>query len=273
MGAVMTTQTVAQRLSAYEWLGCSRVLDDAQVFAIARLLYALRLALEELKAYYSALKPPRLTDGFMNPRFCPSIDSYQVNPTTPMVQFRYVRPLESGSSCVTFLAKLNDASQREVVVKFVRRYGREAHEWMAAKTPRWAPELIYHGRLGDGYGDLALVVMEYVVGETFHDYYSGRVDKDIKEVLKRRLDAFNEAGFLFGDLRKPNIMLEGSIEAEAAVRFIDFDWACQTGAGARYPFHTFPASRSKAVSDDDRRHPREYDLIIKEHQDQMLVDL
>lgn len=79
MGAVMTSQTVVQRLSAYEWLGCSRVLDDAQVFAIARRLYALRLAIKDLEAYYQFLSTPTVRVGHIHPRFCPFITFFMDN--------------------------------------------------------------------------------------------------------------------------------------------------------------------------------------------------
>jgi len=261
MGAVLTTQTIVQRLSAYEWLGCSRILDDAQVIESSRRFYALRLALRELEDYYLQLLPPIVPDGGIHPRFCPSITSFVDSTTGHSVDFDYVRPFEEEPTCVTFLSRRRD-TQEEVVVKFVRRYGKEAHEWMAERT--WAPRLLHHGILGAGYGDLALVVMEYVKGRTLEERYPTRITTHVRDSVARCLNAFNEAGFLFADLRRPNIMRVDDTEesAEGSIRFIDFDWACKEGDGARYPVHL--SSFVKDVSG-----ARDYDIITKEHQDEM----
>ncbi|GJJ11204.1 hypothetical protein Clacol_005436 [Clathrus columnatus] len=65
------------------------------------------------------------------------------------VRFEYLRPLEPEESlCVTFLAKQltsESTDDKLIVVKFVERYGEQAHRLLAAE--KLAPELFYLGPL------------------------------------------------------------------------------------------------------------------------------
>lgn len=140
----------------------SQLLGDRQVYTVARHLYALKRGVEELSEFYRTLTAPQVTPTFIHPRFCPYRTSF-VNADGVKVTFQYVRPFERYVGCVIFEAKLS-TQDSHVVVKFVREYGRDAHAHMAQAG--YAPTLIHYGELGDGYEDLALVVMEYVDGPT-----------------------------------------------------------------------------------------------------------
>ncbi|KAF5338213.1 hypothetical protein D9757_015184 [Collybiopsis confluens] len=166
MGAVLTSRTIAQLLSPYEWLGYSRLFNDQQVYRIARLLYALRLSIAELHEYYARLITPVVQPGHIHPRFCPSVTSFFSDKTE--ISFVYAHPFEQDFTCVTFKATRTD-TQQPIVIKFVRQYGQEAHLLMAKH--KMAPKLLSCTPLGDQYDDLSLVAMEFIKGQTLQDAY------------------------------------------------------------------------------------------------------
>ncbi|KAJ3979667.1 hypothetical protein F5890DRAFT_1569265 [Lentinula detonsa] len=274
MGAVLTSRVITQRLSPYEWLGCSRVLDDDQVLQVARRLYALRLSIADLKEYYQNLPSPDVEHDHIHPRFCPCIKSFSLDGEN--VQFVYVQPLERDPSSVTFKAIRSD-TQSSIVIKFARRYGEAAHKWMADK--RLAPRLLTCESLGEKYDNLLLVVMEFVEGQTLYDAYDSTepLPEYVRYGVRKALDVLAQGDFVFGDLRRPNVMLENETEnehedeelevpLEKRIRFIDFDWAGREGSDLRYPFHL--ASVVRRVSG-----ALEHDPITRVHQDKMFENL
>ncbi|EEB89619.1 hypothetical protein MPER_12262 [Moniliophthora perniciosa FA553] len=310
LGAVMTTRTIVQRLSGFEWFGASRVLDTQHVLKLGRLLYALRLGIAELKEYYSKLEAPTVIPGTdsdsdsdsdsdpgsdsgsetetetetkakvkvkpkpktvtpVPPRFCPYVNSF-VDSEGQTIHFSYVTPLEHDPVCATFKAKLLDGQDagKLVVVKFVESYGVDAHRHLAKKG--FAPQLLHDGTSGPHYGDLSLIVMDFVEGQTLHDLYQGAIPKDVRKAIRKVLDELAKKQFIIGDLRRPNVMLVEAEDADESVekrlRFIDFDWACREGDGMRYPFHLASVVREPSGA-------REYDIIERKHQESMFEKL
>ncbi|KAI3618081.1 hypothetical protein WG66_005673 [Moniliophthora roreri] len=231
MGGVITTQTIVQRLSPYLWLGTSRIQNGEYVISIAQKLFALRKAIAELNKYYRELAG---TGNAIEPAcFFPYITSFDKH--NNKVKFEYLKPLEDDPTCVTFLAKRPGTSAK-FVVKFTRRYNAEAHESMAKKG--FAPQLIHYGSL---YGGLNLVVMDYIEGATLSTLYppaSHRTKEAYKDAISKALKALHEDGFIFPDLRQPNVMFaaKGGTKVEC-VRLIDFDWVCKEADKARYPIY------------------------------------
>ncbi|KAK1231688.1 hypothetical protein PQX77_005174 [Marasmius sp. AFHP31] len=261
-GAVLTSRTIVQRLTPYIWLGCSRVLEDAQVYDIARKLYALKLGVKELAEYYHKFIVPNHVPGFIHPRFCPHITSFSRSSDNHKVDFVYVRPLEAEMGCVTFEAKLSTQEQH-VVVKFVRQYGYMAHAYMAER--RLAPDLIHFGLVGEGYGNLVMVVMELVEGRTLAEAYDVKapLPPDILNNVREALKVLNSASYVHGDLRRQNIMLldNRQNDDDTGIRIIDFDWVGEKGE-VRYPPHTSSVVLGVAGA-------QEYDKIQQEHQDKL----
>ncbi|KAG7090483.1 hypothetical protein E1B28_009597 [Marasmius oreades] len=272
VGAVTTSRTIVQRLTPYEWLAVSRAMDDAQVLRVARILYALRVAIhEDLRNYYKDLKPPTVLEGHVHPRHCPFISSFELvedEQQARPVEFDYVKPLERGHTCAAFLVRRRDVNEL-AVVKFVRRYGADAHRLMADEG--LAPALIHYGPLGDPHApDLHIVVMEHVVGRTLYDLYGdGDLPGGVKSAIQDALKKLNHGGFIFPDLRRPNVMVttggdDGNVEGY--LRFVDFDWVCQKDEGMRYPCH---------LSEELRRcsGAKDYDVITLQHQERMFREL
>jgi hypothetical protein len=137
---------------------------------------------------------------------------------------------------MTYLAMMLDENSRDagekVVVKFVARYGEQVHRFLAEQA--YAPALRYYGPipipdapqfepslgpaemarpgLALGFERMHMVVMNYV--ETFRPPENAY--EQVREVLLR----LNSEGYIFGDLRRPNILFD----PEGNVKFIDFNW-------------------------------------------------
>lgn len=115
------------------------------------------------------------------------------------------------------------ADNTKMYVKFVKRYGKEAHEFCAERGR--APKLFGFKKLGEGW---FMVVMEYL--QDFHMW--DNEPKAAQESLKEFISEYRQNGFVHGDLRKPNILVSNSDCSN--FKLIDFDWAGQHGA-AHYP--------------------------------------
>ncbi|KAG7091938.1 hypothetical protein E1B28_008330 [Marasmius oreades] len=284
MGGVLTTRPIVQRLSDYLWLGNSRVMDEAQVKRVARTFYALRKATQTLKQHWKSFTRPSIVKGFDHPRFFPSFDRFIDEHTGNVVKFAYVKALEEAPSCVTFLVKkllaveapsasedededdhpTVDKDSSSIVIKFIRRYNKEAHLIMGEKG--YAPKLLGYRSLGEespGYEDLTLLAMEYVEGQTLFDRYQNqKLPVHIKDGVKEALRVLNDAGYIFADLRRPNVMAT----SDEKVQLIDFDWVCEKDGGMRYPFHLSEDARKRSGAEDN-------EVITLKHQQKMLKEL
>lgn len=77
------------------------------------------------------------------------------------------------------------------------------------------------------------------------------------------MEVLNEGGFVFGDLRRLNIMLADKANPhsdDSCIRFIHFDWVGKEGKDLRFPFHLSGMIRGVTGA-------TEYDMIQKKHQD------
>jgi serine/threonine protein kinase len=199
------------------------------------MFYALRKNLALLRRYYENLQPtgnPR-TAGT---RFFPSITAYREG--NDIIDFEYQGFLEDDPSCLAIRARTCTELPRDIVVKFVDRYGERAHRVLAEEG--LAPKILYCGspRLEDSegqpsYHSLLMVVMEYVNGEPLFSAKLGANTETLQRVrdeVRRALDLLHSKGLVFGDLRPPNVMVTNATE----VKLIDFDWAGEHGQ-AKYP--------------------------------------
>ncbi|KAK0463243.1 uncharacterized protein EV420DRAFT_1523465 [Desarmillaria tabescens] len=268
MGAVFTTQPIVQRLTDFIWLGTSPVINDAQCIRVAGVLRALKAGVRILNDYYRDLVHLPLSSNAHHPRFFPFPTSF-LNDNQPRVHFKYLKPLKPlDPGCVTFLAEtIPDKSK--VVVKFVQTYGVEAHRLLAQHN--LAPPLLHFKHLsedGAGYGALKMVVMGYVEGKTVTKVFNGAaLSPNVVGDLECALSILHGEGLVFGDLRRPNIMIMPGPNEDDTVRLIDFDWAGKENE-VRYPIHL---NQSKEVKWADG--VGSYRKIDKTHDLDMLVIL
>ena len=212
----------------------------------------------ELSDYYDLIQwgpdIPALVQDEPHPRFFPyptEFDEYLATNTGSgpnHIKFEYIDAFRGDPTDVTFLAKVISPSDRKLVIKFVDRYGVEAHQLLA--DAGMAPRLLYCGLL-DGKNDarevkshalsstkcgglyvgpMRMVVMEHFEGRAA-DGEKDTWPKDLRNKVEKAIKKLHDAGLVFGDLRGPNIMFSGE---KAAI--IDFDWAGREGE-VRYPRH------------------------------------
>ncbi|KAK0213540.1 hypothetical protein IW262DRAFT_1516901 [Armillaria fumosa] len=263
LGAVFPTLPIVQHLTDYLWLGNSRANDDDHALRLARVFQSLRLAIDDLEEYYQKLELPD-PPSIQTARYFPDITEYSTG--TEVIKFQYLQPLEVYESCMTFLAKLDEAHGREqVVVKFVQGYGAEAHRLLATKGK--APALKYCGPISsDGkywYGSLQMVVMEFLRGQTVAQKYEGSIAEEVHTAVRGAVQILHDQSLVHGDIRLPNIMIvDGTGDEGERMRIIDFDWAGEQGK-VRYPLHLSDYIRNTLGVKD-------YDFITFQHDMQMV---
>lgn len=268
LGAVFTDNCIIQRLTDYIWIPAHSALDDEQFLRIGRVLYALRESVAQLKDWYENVlkrEEPPFESNTSHPaphsRFFPSPDTYLRDNNA--VRFRYQRPLELHPSCVTYLAKTVEANPIDVVVKFVSRYGEDAHKAMS--DAGFAPKILYYGRINidpcmPSYGRLRMVVMEYVQGMTAYSaLQQDSLPRNFHRDLENAIKYYHGLGFVFGDLRESNVM----VTKDDKVQLIDFNWAGREGEV------TYPVSISHSI--DWPEGVRGLEAICKQHDLVMLA--
>jgi serine/threonine protein kinase len=229
---------IVQRLTDYIWVGLDSVLSESHITRIARAFYALKASLKKLNSYYESLHPTGNLPA--DSRYFPSITAYHPH-GGELVQFKYVGFLENCPDCITLHARARTTPAQDIVVKFVDRYGKKAHQILADEG--LAPKLLYCGspHLNDdepSYQSISMVVMEYVDGDTFavaKQRMSEESIKTVRSTVRRALLLLHSHGLVFGDLRSWNVMITKSDE----VKLIDFNWSGEEGQ-AKYPLLISP---------------------------------
>ena len=234
----MTEYAIFQRLTDYVWLGIDSVFSDPHYRRVGRIMYALKRALNTLDAYYTALPASKdNSDSSLQKLYLfePSIDSYLSEDGT-LVKFKYVSKTEASPGCVTFLAETRTEAPRRIIVKFVEHYNADAHKLVA--TAGLAPVLYYCGKVSvraqdPSYGRLKMVVVEFIQGTTLYNRQA--FPDSIVDQIKRALEVLHSNGYVFGNLRRPNIV----ITADDQVKLTNFELAGLEGKD-RYPIRIAP---------------------------------
>jgi len=240
---------------------------------------------EALGDYYESVSKdqdiPALVLNEPHPRFFPYPTSFEEYPTKAdhepkCTEFRYIDTFSAASTNVTFLAKVKSSGQK-LVIKFVDRYGVEAHQLLADAS--MAPRLLYCGQLdgkkdvrraegrdeddtnpGGLYdGPMRMVVMEYIEGKTAQE--DPAWPEGAREQVEKAIQTLHDAQLVYGDLWAPNVVFSGD-----KVFLIDFDWAGKVGK-VQYPrgFSVMVKLPGKEVE------KLEMKPILKEH-DQFMLD-
>jgi serine/threonine protein kinase len=232
-----------QPLTPYLFVGLSDTYHSSRTRELARVFCALRIAMTSLEKFWDSLYP--IADGaavvgaddgnpgsqFLASRYAPYQKTF-TDSTGRQATLEYHSPIEEEFNSVTFKAMMTiDDIPTWVVVKFTEAgaYGMAAHE--ASSDQGFAPKLYYAGEMSPG-SQFWMVVMEFVEGNTLLQLKdkNRKVPQSFREELEAAVQWLHNHGFVFGDLRAQNIM----INSEGKVKLIDFDWAGKAGE-ARYP--------------------------------------
>ncbi|KIK17415.1 hypothetical protein PISMIDRAFT_685324 [Pisolithus microcarpus 441] len=226
LGGVITSKCIVQRLTDFLWVPVHSTHDDDHWLRIARIFYVLKESIGRLESCELCYN---LSHPIPHPWFFPSVHTFSENGVE--VRFEYMKPLEDDQTCVTYLVETVEAPQKKIVVKFITRYGADVHRTMAEAG--FAPKLHYFGPIDTtedavSYDKLRMVVMDYMEGVTLsavikQERVPARVVTHLREAIKH----LHGAGFVFGDLCGPNVIVTPSDEITAWL--IDFDWAGKDG--------------------------------------------
>ncbi|KAG5639090.1 hypothetical protein H0H81_007034 [Sphagnurus paluster] len=229
LGAVFTDKFIVQRPTDMMWIGLSSTNEDARTHRFARTIMALRQSLQDLDTHYTEISTAEIPslDGYRpRPRFYPYPTSFLQD--VKVTHFDYVKMTEDDARCMTFLAKTKGDLPSPDIVKFANAYGDQAHRFLADRN--YAPKLRYCGPLGLGNhtaepgrsplsttstdeSSMKMMVMDYVAPHAR--------PADAREQVAQILTELHTAGFVFGDLREPNILFN----EEGKVQLTDLNWA------------------------------------------------
>ena len=254
-GAVFADQFIAQTLTDYisiiPRLGDNgRSPFDSAGHRVATLFRALKTCITDLNSYYSRLmdaiappQPPKVASttgggpsfrmpavpycppSMISPHFTTYHHPAYHHPAGQVVLTYKKRLAPSADMKAVFVAEAKSASETAtVVVKFTHKYNREAHDLLARASPPQAPLLRYCAY--EPTVQLWVVVMDYVKGTQVKDKLTNPAHI---ASLQKAVTTLHSSGFVFGDLRAPNVLTVGDV-----VVLIDFDWSGKYGE-ARYP--------------------------------------
>jgi hypothetical protein len=234
-------KVIVQRLTDMRWIALSSTQEDNRIYHNARVLIALRNCLKTLRKYYENLKHSkliRIVHGKPHPRFFPYTTSFTDAPRRQNVHFRYLGFMQDDPACVTYRAEITDkdgtATGDRVVVKFVASYGEEVHDFLAqvgmAPTLRYCGPFYQKTGLSDDLprpaqrappglflrSNMRMVVMDFIDALPWDQN-----PQDAREQIREVLTVLHTNGYVFGDLRQPNILFD----KDKKVKLIDFDWS------------------------------------------------
>ena len=237
MGAVLLDKVVVQHFTGWMHIAEDSAggeddandLGDLCVERLAQVFVSLRHAVEALTEWYQMHVVP----GRSFSRLFPWIDHFENE--GEVTNFVYLKALQAHAACKTFLVqKTGGGHEGELlVVKFVETYGNEVQDFMASHG--LAPKLHHCAALADmfpghSFRRLMMVAMDPVSGETLEDKYGGSVvPKDVADKIAAVLTTLWDAGWVHGDIRAPNLMIDDG----GSVKLIDYDWA---GADAKVEY-------------------------------------
>ncbi|GJJ15910.1 hypothetical protein Clacol_010188 [Clathrus columnatus] len=209
-------------------------IEDKQLWANTQTLLVLWETLKQLASFYqNSLANIRPWVSGSHLHFYPYPTSFPYlspNGACHEVKFEYRKALELEVECVTYLARTLEEKPKDIIVKYVGRYGEKAHKFLA--NLNYAPQFYYHGPLPNSaclVGSISAEDQEtsklYLQPETMHMVVMEFIKSDDKatpsrEQLEKILVKLHGEGYAFGDFRNQNVL----VDTDRNVKLIDFDW-------------------------------------------------
>ena len=214
-GAVYTNTACIDRLTPCLWLTLQPNNRPAMA-QLARTLKALKVALGHLKHYYT--NRPSAAGTQLEVEF-PCFRKFKDETSQQQTESEIVYTANIKNH--VFRAKTNTG--KKVVVKFVEKYGSDAHR--ACAVNGFAPQLLSDKKVTSRY---KMIVMEDLEDATNLECYIYPSPDDKKRLLKRceeALTKLHKSGFCHGDFRSNNILV---VNNGKDIQIIDFDWSGRT---------------------------------------------
>ncbi|KAJ6537543.1 hypothetical protein DFH09DRAFT_1090897 [Mycena vulgaris] len=198
--------------------------EDYHHACVARIFRALTQAIDALVEYYAELEPPseEPIPCLMGPapHFSKFISSENITYTISYTK-RFVNRRNSLNRTVylAICTPNNGGNPIQCVVKFATSYSVELHRRMAEKLA--APKLLYWSK-ESSVGGLHVIIMQYIDQENRF-----KVLPEAFQQLQNVVAEMHRDGYVFGDLRLPNILIGG----DGGLLVIEYDWS---GKGERF---------------------------------------
>jgi serine/threonine protein kinase len=171
------------------------------------------------------------------------------------IHFHITERLVTGlkGNHLLYLASTTDPKPQVIVLKFSRQYGVGLHQFCASMGH--APELLAFEKLPGGWYGIAMEYLpsaERLLESRSLADYGEKWLKDLDNIVSK----FHAQGYVHGDLRPPNIIVDGE-----TLMLIDFDW------GGKDADATFPQIRLNPILRDHRWESptKKRDSIVLEH--------
>ncbi|CAA7260618.1 unnamed protein product [Cyclocybe aegerita] len=197
---------------------------DQHVGLLVHTLRVLRGCLDELDLYYGQMEPLDVDKFPLLP--APHFQTF-TPPISGPVQLRYLERCNTHftrNPQAVFLAEATGGFLQQptnCIVKFTAQYCKEAHELMFDEGVA-AP--LFHCKWEESVG-MYVVITKYLEESEGASLSPEGLDK-----LRKALKMLHQKGFVYGDLRTPNIILD----TNGHPRLIDFDWSGVAGE-VQYP--------------------------------------
>ena len=215
-GAVFTGAVCVDRLTNCLWLAFQPNNRPAMV-ELAKTLKALKMAVDDLKAYYERGGGSSPKQELTTPYFRTYFDKQEGKD----VEVEYMDEIKNH----VYSGKTN--TNKKVVVKFVEQYGENAHK--ACSDAGFAPALLSCMQVTSRFYMVVMEELENATGlTTYMRHCSNREEKRLViEQCKKALKTLNDKGFCHGDFRTNNILVRKAEDIHIWV--IDFDWSGEIG--------------------------------------------
>jgi len=203
--------------------------------------------------YYKCLPPPPIPAKY---RRFPNVRGLCRVSGSNRLDFQITEILgDSTKGRYIYVALTSGPKPEKIVVKFTRKYGKELHEFCADQN--YSPKLLAYERLP---GDWIGVAMEFVASAChfFESKFIQECGRRWLEEMDKMVAAIHGAGYVHGDLRPPNFVVDGK-----KLLLIDFDWGGNEGDAM------FPDIELQRIIRIDRNDT----MITKEHDQRVLVHM
>ncbi|KAH9162832.1 hypothetical protein EDB89DRAFT_2234529 [Lactarius sanguifluus] len=225
-GAILADVFTFESFTSYLYLGGQPYTQES-IIGTARIFAAVAQAFLSLKRFYQDLElkdSPHLYRLFPSPTYL--ADKIPQSKLTFSSRFEYEGRMSDDYLRSLFRATYGD---REVLVKFCQQYHGDAHHLVA--VAHYAPKLFFCERIRGG---ITMVIMELIAGQdAYYRFTNVDLPSSILDDVKSALAVLHDSGLVFGDLRRPNIVIDTKGDRDRAL-LIDFEWVGRDGQ-ARYP--------------------------------------
>ncbi|QRV91837.1 kinase domain protein [Ceratobasidium sp. AG-Ba] len=243
LGAVFLDRPVVESLTTAFCVG-DEIALSSELSHLARVLDTLSKAQITLEEFYGNIQAPIRNPG----RFFPYTTHYK-NSDGQRIEFTYLKALSEDypdADKLVFLAGTGPA-----------------HTLLAER--QLAPKLLYDGTVhpqDQPRPDHAMIVMEFLHGVDLGKFTDYPLPDSVPGDIDNALKYLHDKGFVFGDLRDPNVMIETNTNGTViGAKLIDFDW-CGVHQEGR-----FPDSMNQYINWAEGAEPRA--LMDKRHDTEM----